>query len=274
MADKKKLEQIEKDLHLLTQEAQTLSEQAAKKKMPYVHEQSEQLDAELSDAFDNAGKSSKEAPLNGEPEFETDEGSPLSDEEKIKMQEILNTNWKNSKKIKTTSKSNIYALVMTILAIILFLLLLNKTVIQQRNEIITNTYIQDEDVLNYINTTHPTTSIEKIEVKINSAVYDDESGILRLEYLITNNNDNVIRFLTSSFRMEMGEKVLTPILIGDINENDVNTAKGIQPGTDTAVQLSYAVNPADLAGEVIQLKGVFITNVGTYDINYMMPSSF
>lgn len=160
-----------------------------------------------------------------------------------------------------------------ILLFFMFMLIvcLSMTLLQNKQAYEFKNYevVSDEAILDYINTEHPQTSVKKIVVTIDSAEYTD--GLLGLTYTVQNDNENIIRFLTSSFRMTIGDRVITPVLAGTINENDVNTAKGVQPGESIKVKIHYDIEPSVLSGEAILLKGVFITSIGTYDIQYQMP---
>ena len=132
--------------------------------------------------------------------------------------------------------------------------------------------VPDGDIIEYINESDPKVSVNDIEVSVAKAEFDEDEGILALDYTVRNNGDETVRFLSSSFRIAFDEgRSVVPILAGDINENDVNTADGIKPGESVVISLKYGVTPGEIEGNEIKLKGIFSSIDGTYDISYDVP---
>lgn len=126
-------------------------------------------------------------------------------------------------------------------------------------------------VLAYINTSQPYAFENDILMQIGHAAYDEESEILVLDFTVTNNNDETIRFMSSSFEIVSEELTVTPILARSINETDETPASGIKKGETMEFSISYDLDPKDLAGRSITLKGLFLNKNGKIPMEVKIP---
>lgn len=126
-------------------------------------------------------------------------------------------------------------------------------------------------VLTYINTSQPYVYEDDILMQIEHAEYDQEEEILTLDFNVTNNNDETIRFMSSSFEIVSEDLTVTPILAGSINETDETPASGIKKGETMDFSISYDLDLKDLAGRVITLKGLFLNNSGKIPMEVKIP---
>lgn len=131
--------------------------------------------------------------------------------------------------------------------------------------------VAQRSVLTYINTSQPYTYDEDILMQISHADYSEEDEILTLDFTVTNNNDETIRFMSSSFEIVSEDLTVTPILAGSINETDETPASGIKKGETMDFSISYDLDPKDLAGRVITLKGLFLNNSGKIPMEVKIP---
>mgnify|MGYP000476654135 FL=1 len=131
--------------------------------------------------------------------------------------------------------------------------------------------ITQRSVLAYINTSQPYAYEKDILMQIEHAEYNEEDEILTLEFAVTNNNDDLIRFLSSSLEIVSEDLTVTPILAGSINETEETPASGIKKGETMKFSTSYAIDPKDLAGRIITLKGLFLNSKGTVPLEVKIP---
>ena len=201
------------------------------------------------------------------------ESDPDLEKIDVQIHEMMEEKKSPEKKLGYQRSKHVSGLDIVLLGIIVGLILFigSRVLGMQTDSISLPDAMTQRSVLAYINTSQPYAFENDILMQVGHADYDEESGILILDFTVTNNNDETIRFMSSSFEIVSEDLTVTPILAGSINETDETPASGIKKGETIEFSISYDLDPKDLAGRSITLKGLFLNKSGKIPMEVKIP---